>query len=136
MSARRRARRRALEILFEAEQRGTDPLALLQERSGDPEYPMRPYSREIVSGTATLQEEIDEVITSYSLGWELDRMPAVDRALLRIGVWELLHNDDIPDKVAISEATELAREFSTDDSPKFVSGLLSRVLEVKPALGG
>ncbi|GAB3047126.1 transcription antitermination factor NusB [Sediminivirga luteola] len=136
MSARRRARRRALEILFEAEQRGIDPLTLLQERSGDPEYPMRPYSREIVSGTAALQEEIDEVITSYSLGWELDRMPAVDRALLRIGVWELLHNDDIPDKVAISEATELAREFSTDDSPKFVSGLLSRVLEVKPALGG
>ncbi len=103
-------------------------------RSNDPEYPMKPYAVEIVDGISSHREEIDEIISTYAQGWTLERMPAVDRALLEIGTWEILYNDDVPDKAAIDEAVSLARQFSTDDSPKFVSGLLSRILDVKPTL--
>ncbi|UVI34509.1 transcription antitermination factor NusB [Brevibacterium spongiae] len=133
-SARTRARRRALELLFEAGQRRLAMDELVTMRSNDPDYPMKEYAVEIVSGIAEKQVEIDEIISTYSQGWTLDRMPAVDRSLLEIGTWELLYNDDVPDKVAIDEAVSLARQFSTDDSPGFVSGLLSRILDIKPTL--
>lgn len=134
MSARTRARRRALELLFEAGQRSLAIDELVTMRSNDPEYPMKAYAVEIVEGITGSQAEIDELISTYAQGWTLDRMPAVDRALLEIGTWEILFNDEVPDKVAIDEAVSLARQFSTDDSPGFVSGLLSRILDVKPTL--
>lgn len=141
MAARRRARRRALDVLFEADQkgRGTDPRALeelLAERrrltvaQGD--FP--DYAGEIVEGVAARVDEIDELLTTYSQGWTLDRMPSVDRALLRLAVWELLYNDDVPDAVVIDEAVDMAGELSTDDSPSFVNGILSRLLSLKPTL--
>ncbi|WP_166972098.1 transcription antitermination factor NusB [Brevibacterium atlanticum] len=133
-SARTRARRRALELLFEAGQRRLAIDELVTMRSNDPDYPMKEYAVEIVTGITEKQEEIDEIISTYSEGWPLDRMPAVDRSLLEIGTWEILFNDEVPDKVAIDEAVSLARQFSTDDSPGFVSGLLSRILDVKPTL--
>ncbi|WP_169252366.1 transcription antitermination factor NusB [Brevibacterium sp. 'Marine'] len=133
-SARTRARRRALELLFEAGQRRLAMDELVTMRSNDPDYPMKEYAVEIVTGITEKQAEIDEIISTYSEGWTLDRMPAVDRSLLEIGTWEMLFNDEVPDKVAIDEAVSLARQFSTDDSPGFVSGLLSRILDVKPTL--
>ncbi|AMT94065.1 transcription antitermination factor NusB [Brevibacterium sp. H602] len=133
-SARTRARRRALELLFEAGQRRLAMDELVTMRSNDPDYPMKEYAVEIVKGITEKQAEIDEIISTYSEGWTLDRMPAVDRSLLEIGTWEMLFNDEVPDKVAIDEAVSLARQFSTDDSPGFVSGLLSRILDVKPTL--
>ncbi|MCU4297961.1 transcription antitermination factor NusB [Brevibacterium permense] len=133
-SARTRARRRALELLFEAGQRRLAMDELVTMRSNDPDYPMKEYAVEIVKGITEKQAEIDEIISTYSEGWALDRMPAVDRSLLEIGTWEMLFNDEVPDKVAIDEAVSLARQFSTDDSPGFVSGLLSRILDVKPTL--
>ena len=103
-------------------------------RSNDPAYPMKPYAVEIVDGVKARREEIDEIISTYAQGWTIDRMPAVDRAILRVGAWELLFQDDVPDAVAISEAVALAAQLSTDDSPEFVNGLLGRLQQVKPTL--
>lgn len=135
-NARTKARKRAMNVLFEAEQRDINPITLLNERLVNPgvEAALPQYSVDIVQGYAENGARIDEVLETYSNGWTLDRMPAVDRALLRIGVWELIYNDDVPDIVAIDEAVELARDLSTDESPSFVNGLLARVLEVKPSL--
>ncbi|MDN5656941.1 transcription antitermination factor NusB [Brevibacterium sandarakinum] len=134
MSARTRARRRALELMFEAGQRRLDTEQVVTMRSNDPDYPMKAYAVEIVEGIASHRDEIDEIIATYAQGWTLERMPAVDLALLQIGTWEILFNDEVPDKAAIDEAVSLAKQFSTDDSPGFISGLLSRVLDVKPTL--
>ncbi|MDN5735123.1 MAG: transcription antitermination factor NusB [Brevibacterium aurantiacum] len=134
MSARTRARRRALELMFEAGQRRLDTEQIVTMRSNDPDYPMKAYAVEIVEGITSHREEIDEIIATYAEGWTLERMPAVDLALLQIGTWEIVFNDEVPDKAAIDEAVSLARQFSTDDSPGFISGLLSRVLDVKPTL--
>jgi transcription antitermination protein NusB len=134
MGARSKARKRALDILFEADQRGVDPLKLVADRlvARGPSEPALPeYSATLVEGVTERLERIDELLSTYSHGWTLDRMPAVDRAVLRLGAWELLFNDDVPDAVAIDEAVDLARSLSTDDSPGFVNGLLARLLEVK-----
>lgn len=106
-------------------------LELLELRSHDPEYPMKPYAAEIVRGVVAHREEIDEQIATHAQGWTLDRLPAVDRALLRIGLWEILLNDDVAPQVAIDEAVSLARQYSTDDSPKFVNGVLDRVRKLE-----
>jgi transcription antitermination protein NusB len=134
MAARSRARKRALDILSEAEIRSEPVLALLDERTkaGDP--PVAPYAAELVEGVYAHREQIDELLAAHAQGWTLDRMPAVDRNVLRIGTFELLWQDDIPDAVAISEAVQLARDLSTDGSPSFVNGLLARLLELKPGL--
>ncbi len=134
MAARHKARKRALDILFEAEQRGVDVAELLIERSADVERPVAPYTAEIVSGVVEHRARIDEVLTTYSHGWSVERMPAVDRAVLRIGVWELLHNPEVGDEVAISEAVALAADLSTDASAPFVNGLLSRVASLRDTL--
>lgn len=134
MSARGRARRRALEILFEAEQRGTTPGEGITSRRASTDQVINPYTVEIVHGVVSEQERIDEILSSYAQGWTLDRMPAVDRAILRIGAWELLFNDDVPDGVAVAEAVTIARELSTDASPEFVNGLLGRIQQLKPTL--
>jgi N utilization substance protein B len=135
MDARSKARKRALDILFEADQRGLDPLKLIADRlaRGNEGAVLAEYSITLVEGVVEQSERIDELLATYSHGWTIDRMPAVDRAVLRIGTWELLFNDQVPDAVAIDEAVELARMLSTDDSPGFVNGLLGRLLEVKTA---
>jgi N utilization substance protein B len=132
MGARSKSRKRALDILFEADQRGIEPVKLIADRTAAGGFPeLNAYSVELVEGVAERIERIDELLSTYSHGWTLDRMPAVDRAVLRLGTWELLFNDDVPDAVAIDEAVELARALSTDESPGFVNGLLARLLEVK-----
>jgi N utilization substance protein B len=134
VSARGKARKRALDVLFEAEQRGDDVPATLARRGAAGDPPIGDYTVELVEGVVANQERIDELLSTYSEGWSLDRMPAVDRAVLRLGTYELLWRDDIPDAVAISEAVGLARDLSTDESPGFVNGLLARLLELKPTL--
>jgi N utilization substance protein B len=132
MGARSKARKRALDILFEADQRGIDAVTLMADRTTeDPERVISQYTVELVEGVSERRERIDELLSTYSHGWTIERMPAVDRAVLRLGTWELLFNDEVPDAVAIDEAVELARTLSTDDSPSFVNGLLARLLEVK-----
>ena len=134
MPARSKARKRALDVLFEAEQRRLDPLALLEQRQAAADPPLPPYAAELVRGVVAHQERLDELISTYTQSWPLDRMPSVDRAVLRLGAYELLFVDDVPDAVALSEAVLLARQLSTDESPGFVNGLLARLLSLKPTL--
>jgi transcription antitermination protein NusB len=134
MAARSRARKRALDILFEAELRSQPTLAVLAERTEAASPPVSAYAAELVSGVQAHRDQIDELLSEHAQGWTLDRMPAVDRNILRIGAFELLWRDDVPDAVAISEAVVQARELSTDDSPAFINGLLARLLELKPTL--
>jgi transcription antitermination protein NusB len=132
--ARSKARKRALDILFEAELRGLPVLDLLAERITMGSPPVPPYAADLVRGVTVHRARIDELIGRYAEGWTLDRMPAVDRNVLRIGIYELLGADDVPDGVAISEAVLLARDLSTDASPAFVNGLLARIADLKPSL--
>src|SRR5580658_6983520 len=132
--ARSKARKRALDILFEAELRSEPVLDVLAERIAMASPPVSAYAAELVRGVAAHQPRIDELISKYAEGWTLDRMPAVDRNVLRIGTYELLWAADVPDGVAISEAVALAGELSTDDSSAFVNGLLARLAELKPTL--
>ncbi len=134
MAARSKARKRALDVLFESEQRRVDPLDTLAGRVAAAEPPVNDYTVVLVEGVVAHAERIDELLTTYAQGWQLDRMPAVDRTALRIGTFELLWRDDVPDGVVISEAVALVRDLSTDDSPGFVNGLLGRLLELKPSL--
>ncbi len=134
MPARSRARRRALEVLFEADLRGMDLLDALAARQQRAEHPLNEYTIRLVEGVHAHRERIDELLSTYSVGWSLDRMPAVDRNILRLGTYELLWEDDVPDAVAISEAVALARELSTAESPSFVNGLLARLMQLKPTL--
>jgi N utilization substance protein B len=134
MSARTKARKRAIDILFEAEQRSLPPVQVLADRVAHSDPPVPEYTVSLVEGVAAHRERIDELLSTYSQGWTLDRMPAVDRALLRIGAYEVLFCDDVPDAVAVNEAVDLARSLSTDDSPAFVNGLLGRIVELKPPL--
>src|ERR1700761_316270 len=134
MAARSKARKRALDILFEAELRALPPLELLSERQSLGDVPVQPYAAGLVRGVATHSERIDELISWNLVDWTLDRMPAVDRNILRIGVYELLWADDVPDGVAISEAVALAQDLSTDNSPSFVNGVLARIKAEKPTL--
>ncbi len=134
MGARTKARKRALDVLFEADQRGLDAVAVLAERVRRADPPVPEYTVEIVEGVTAHAERIDELLSTYAQGWTIDRMPGVDRALLRLSTWELLFNDGVPDAVAIDEAVELARSLSTDESPAFVNGLLARLLEIKPSV--
>ena len=136
MSARSKSRKRALDILYGADVRGesinsalaTETARALADtkRSGSWDY-----AREIVVGITEHGDEIDELIETYAQGWTIARMPAVDRAIIRIGIWEILFNDGVPDSVAISEAVDQARELSTEDSGKFVNGLLGRIAQLR-----
>ena len=134
MSARTKARKRAVDILFEAEQRKLPPVQVLADRVAQSDPPVPEYTVSLVEGVTAHLERIDELLSTYSQGWTLDRMPAVDRALLRIGAFEVLFAEDVPDAVAVNEAVDLARSLSTDDSPAFVNGLLGRIVELKPTL--
>ncbi len=134
MAARSKARKRALDLLFEAEIRNIDVLDLLDQRSAEASPPVSGYAAELVRGVQAHRARIDELLSAHSQGWALDRMPAVDRNILRIAVYELFWAPEIPDAVAISEAVLLARDLSTDGSPAFVNGLLARLLELRPEL--
>jgi transcription antitermination protein NusB len=134
MAARSKARKRALDILFESEQRGLPTLQLLSERQSVGEVPVQPYAAELVRGVATHSDRIDELISWNLVDWTMERLPAVDRNVLRIGVYELLWAGDVPDGVAISEAVALAQDLSTDNSPTFVNGVLARIKAEKPTL--
>lgn len=132
MSARSKARKRALDILYQADIRGDElGVTLAAEAKRAASEPAREaswlYAREIVDGVIDNHDDIDEQIITHARDWKIERMPAVDRAILRIGVWEILHNDEVPVAVAIDEAVELAKEFSTDDSGAFVHGVLARI---------
>jgi N utilization substance protein B len=134
MAARSKARKRALDVLFESEVRGEPVLELLAERTAAADPPVSDYAAELVRGVHEHAEQIDLLLAAHAQGWTLDRMPAVDRNILRIGVYELMWNDDVPDPVAISEAVVLAGQLSTDESSAFVNGLLAKLLEVKPTV--
>ncbi|GAA1755845.1 transcription antitermination factor NusB [Kocuria aegyptia] len=136
MSARGKARRRAVEILFEAEQRAEDAREVMERRRVHSDSLVSPYAEELVLGVTMRRGELDEYLETYSQGWTLERMPAVDRNVLRVGAWELLFNDDVPDGVAVAEAVNLAKELAGDDSPRFVNGLLGRLQQMKPTLLG
>ena len=134
MSARTKSRKRALDILFESEAQSLPPGGTLADRLGDTEYPVNEYAVLLIEGVVTHRDRLDEIITENAKDWTLDRMPAVDRNLLRIGAYEILYVDDVPDAVAVSEAVGLASDLSTDESPSFVNGLLSKIVELKPTL--
>lgn len=134
MSARTKARKRALDVLFAAELRSETATEALDRAIAEGEGPTNDYTVTLVRGVEEHRERIDEVLSTYAEGWTLQRMPAVDRNVLRLGVWELLWTDDIPDAVAISEAMALVTELSTDESPQFVNGVLGAVLRNKASL--
>lgn len=131
MGARSKARKRAVDILYESDLRGLDPLELLTERIETPDVPpVGDYAATLVRGVALHREDIDRMLTEQSRDWTLARMPAVDRAVLRLGAFEVLFSDEVDDAVAIDEAIELARSLSTEDSPRFVNGVLGAIAEL------
>ena len=136
MSARTKARKRALDVLFSAELRDEQLVEALERVMTDGPAPTNDYTGVLVRGVAEHLTEIDELLTRFSKDWSLKRMPTVDRNVLRLGVFELVFSEEIPDQVAVSEAVELVRDLSTDDSPTFVSGVLSAIMRDKPAVGG
>ena len=123
-----------MDILYEADLRGADAAVTLADRVALADPPVNDYTAELVRGVQANLGRIDEILASYAEGWSLDRMPDVDRAVLRLGVYELLVRDDVPDAVAIDEAVELAKSLSTDESPRFVNGVLGRIQRDRPAL--
>lgn len=130
MGARTKARKRALDILFEAEQRVVEARSVFLRIATETTSPLNPYVEELVDGVVAHCDRIDELIATYAEGWSLDRMPAVDRNLLRLAVFELLYVEDVPTQVAIDEAVSLAGDLSTDASPSFVNGVLGRIAGV------
>lgn len=136
MSARTKARKRALDMLFQADVRAESLADIVNAEAaraaGEPDrLASWLYAREIVDGVADHREEIDELIATFSQGWTIDRMPNVDRSLLRIAAWEILFNEEIPTPVAIDEAIALAQEYSTDDSARFINGVLGNIAQVR-----
>jgi N utilization substance protein B len=130
--SRRKSRRRALDALYSADLRGATATTLLTEtiaRMGRDVPEHMAYATQLVEGVAAHAQRIDELLSTYAEGWTLDRMPVIDRNLARIAVYEALFRDDIDDAVAISEAVTLAEELSTDESPRFLNGLLGRIAE-------
>ncbi|HET9897200.1 MAG TPA: transcription antitermination factor NusB [Streptosporangiaceae bacterium] len=132
MAARSKARKRALDILFEAEMRRESPLSVLEVRTIQAEPPVASYAAELVRGVQAHRDHIDALLAAHAVGWALDRMPAVDRNILRVGAYELLWGAGVPEAVAINEAVLLAQDLSTDASPAFVNGLLAKLLAIKP----
>lgn len=134
---RHQARKRAVDLLFEAEARSLTPADvaearnILSEKQSDVR-PLNPYTVTVARGVTKHAAHVDDLIASHLQGWTLDRLPAVDRAILRVAVWELLHANDVPEPVAVDEAVELAKELSTDESPGFVNGVLGQVMLVTP----
>lgn len=136
---RHQARKRAVDLLFEAEVRGISAAEVVDTRAALAEAKpdiarLHPYTAAVAQGVSEHAAHIDDLITAHLRGWTLDRLPAVDRAILRVSVWELLHAADVPEPVVVDEAVQLAKELSTDDSPGFVNGVLGQVMLVTPQL--
>lgn len=136
---RHQARKRAVDLLFEAEARGITPAEVAESRSALSQTqsdvsPLNPYTVTVARGVTDHTAHIDDLIAAHLQGWTLDRLPAVDRAILRVAVWELLHAEDVPEPVAVDEAVELAKQLSTDESPGFVNGVLGQVMLVTPQI--
>jgi N utilization substance protein B len=134
MAARTKARKRALDVLFASELRGESANEALDRALAEGERPSNDYTVTLIRGVVEHQARIDQLLRDYSEGWSLERMPAVDRNVLRIGVFEMLYAEDVPDPVAISEAMALVGDLSTDESPAFVNGVLGTILRNKPSL--
>ena len=134
MAARSKARKRALDYLYAAEMRGESPQTRLEAAVADGEGHTNPYTDVLVRGVVEKQQRLDALLTEYSREWALSRMPAVDRNILRLGLWEMLYADDVPDPAAVDEAVDLARQLSTDDSPVFVNGVLGALMRNKASL--
>ena len=138
MSARSKARKQALDILFETDIRGTSPMDLLTTRlvveEGEDARPIREYTRDLIVGVSEHRRKIDELISTYARGWDMDRLPTVDRNVLRLAIYELLWCESIPDAVAIDEAINLAKELSTDESAGYIHGVLGRISSIKSEL--
>jgi N utilization substance protein B len=134
MSARTKARKRALDVLYASDLRAENPVDALERAIADGEGPSNDYTTTLVRGVVEHQARIDELLATYAQGWTLDRMPAVDRNVLRLGVFEVLYADDVPDAVAVTEAMSLVRDLSTDESPQFVNGILGNILRNKSTL--
>jgi N utilization substance protein B len=134
VAARSKARKRALDLLYASDVRGESAADALDRSIAEGDGPTNVYTASLVRGVVEHLARIDEVLSSYSEGWTLARMPAVDRNVLRLGIYELLYVDDVPDAVAVSEAMALVRDLSTDESPQFVNGILGAVLRNKPTL--
>jgi transcription antitermination protein NusB len=136
---RHQARKRAVDLLFEAEARGLTAAEVAQARNMLAQQqsdvsPLNPYTVTVAQGVTADAAHVDELIAAHLQGWTLERLPAVDRAILRVAVWELLHATDVPEPVAVDEAVELAKQLSTDDSPGFVNGVLGQVMLVTPQI--
>jgi len=138
VSARSKARKAALDLLYEADIRGSNAVETLNLRDiveeGPDARPIREYTRELVNGVGDNFRKIDELITTYAQGWDMDRLPAVDRNILRIGIYEILWSQITPDGVAIDEALTLAKELSTDESAGYIHGVLGRISSIKESL--
>jgi N utilization substance protein B len=138
VSARSKARKQALDILYESDIRSADALAILESRDvikdGPDARPIREFTRELISGVAANKRKIDELITTYAQGWDMDRLAAVDRNILRLGIYEIIWSDDLADGIAIDEAITLAKDLSTDDSANFIHGLLGKISSIKESV--
>ena len=134
MSARSKARKRALDVLFASDLRGESALEALDAAIAEGDGPTNDYTETLVRGVVAEQERIDALLAEHAQGWSLERMPAVDRNVLRIGVFEVLYVDDVPDAVAVTEAINLVRDLSTDESPSFVNGVLGNIVRNKASL--
>jgi N utilization substance protein B len=132
VTARSKARKRALDVLYESDLRDVEPVSTLADRVHLAEPPVHDYTIELVEGVQQHRDRIDAILGDYAEGWTVERMPDVDRAVLRLGVYELLWRDDVPDAVAIDEAVELAKTLSTDESPRFVNGVLAKIVRDQP----
>lgn len=132
MSARRKARKRALDFLYEADIRSASAIELLGTRE-ESELSERDYVIELLAGVEANKLKIDELITTYAQGWDMDRMPTIDRNILRIALFEILFKGDLDDQIAASEAVEIATELSTEDSAKYINGILGRIIILKPS---
>ncbi|MEI7476119.1 MAG: transcription antitermination factor NusB [Actinomycetes bacterium] len=135
MSARSKARKQSLDLLYEADIRGKASMDLLALRDvaeeGPDARPIREYTKILISGVDTHKRKIDELISTYAQGWDMDRLPAVDRNVLRIGIYEILWQEDVPDAVAIDEALALAKELSTEESSGYIHGVLGRIASIR-----
>jgi len=134
VSSRSKARKAALDLLYESDIRKGSAAELLSKRVTEMEYEAREFTKELIDGIELNERKIDELIATYAQGWDMDRMPVLDRNILRLAIFELLWSQSVPEAVAISEALELATNFSTEDSSKYINGVLSKVLEIKPDL--
>ena len=137
MSARSKARKQALDLLYEADIRKLSPLHVLESRpveDGPDARPIRDYTKSLIEGIEENRRKIDELITTYAQGWDMDRLPAVDRNILRLGIYEIVWLDELADAIAIDEALTLAKDLSTDESAGYIHGVLGRIASLKDGI--